>query len=212
MYDSGGTLYSCGSNWNGVLGTGGQPGSATAPVPVTGLNGQDVTALVSSFSNAGALLANGEFYDWGYNAAGQLGNGTMGTSSPVPVQVALPAPVTHVAEGGSSAANGQTLVLLADGTVYAWGNDTYSQLGDGGTTAQDAPVQVFPPAGVSYVALASGGSTSYGLTAAGSVYAWGLGRNGQLGTGSKLTAAAPVQVPASPASLISATGNDVVVN
>jgi len=44
------------------------------------------------------------------------------------------------------------------------------------------------------------------------VWAWGLGHNGQLGTGSKVTATAPVQVPASPASLISSTGNDVVVN
>jgi len=212
VYDSGGTVYSCGSNWNGVLGTGGQPGLATTPVPVTGLTGQDVTALVSSFSNAGALLADGAYYDWGYNAAGQLGNGNTGTSSPVPVQVALPAPVTQVAEGGSAAGNGQTLVQLADGTLYAWGNDTYSQLGDGGTTAQDAPVQIFAPAGVSYVALASGGSTSYALAADGSVWAWGLGKNGQLGTGSRLTAPAPVQVPASPASVISSTANNVVVN
>jgi alpha-tubulin suppressor-like RCC1 family protein len=215
LYDAGGTLYSCGSNWNGVLGTGAK-GNSTTPVPVTGLNGQNVTAVVSSFSNAGALLANGQFYDWGYNAAGQVGDGTMGTgtSSPVPVQVKLPdpSPVTQVAEGGSAAANGQTLVMLADGALYAWGSDTYSQLGDGGTAAQDAPVRIFAPAGVTYVALASGGNTSYALTAGGGVYSWGLGRNGQLGTGSKQTATAPVQVPASPASLISSTANDVVVN
>jgi hypothetical protein len=215
LYDSGGTLYSCGSNWNGVLGTGGKA-SSTTPVPVQGLQGQDVTTVVSSFSNAGALLANGEFYDWGYNAAGQLGDGRMGisTSSRVPVQVSLPdsAPVTQVAEGGSAAANGQTIVMLADGALYAWGSDTYSQLGDGRTRARDTPVQIFPPAGVTYVALASGGNTSYALAADGSVYAWGLGRNGQLGTGSKQTATAPVQVPASPASLISSTANDVVVN
>ena len=215
VYDSGGTLFSCGSNFNGVLGDGARASSTTA-VPVTGLNGQDVTAVVSSFSNAGALLSSGAFYDWGYNADGQLGDGQRGprTSSHVPVQVMLPdpAPVTQVAEGGSAVTNGQTLVMLADGTLYAWGSDTHAQLGDGRTTAQDAPVQIFPPAGVSYVALASGGSTSYGLTAGGAVYAWGLGHNGQLGTGSKLTAKAPVQVPASPASLISSTANDVVVN
>lgn len=215
LYDSGGTLYSCGSNWNGVLGTGGEA-SSTTPVAVQGLQGQDVTTVVSSFSNAGALLANGEFYDWGYNAAGQLGDGRMGirTSSRVPVQVSLPgsAPVTQVAEGGSAAANGQTIVMLADGALYAWGSDTYSQLGDGRTRARDTPVQIFPPAGVTYVALASGGNTSYALAADGSVYAWGLGRNGQLGTGSKQTATAPVQVPASPASLISSTANNVVVN
>ncbi len=56
-----------------------------------------------------------------------------------------PAPVTQVAEGGSAVTNGQTLVMLADGTLYAWGSDTHAQLGDGRTTAQDAPVQIFPP-------------------------------------------------------------------
>jgi alpha-tubulin suppressor-like RCC1 family protein len=215
LYDSGGTLYSCGSNWNGVLGTGGKA-SSTRPLPVTGLNGQDVTEVFSSFSNAGALLSDGTFYDWGYNAAGQLGDGQIGaaTSSPVPVQVTLPdpSPVTQAAEGGSAKINGQTLVMLADGSLYAWGSDAYAQLGDGGTTAQDAPEQIFPPPGVSYVALASGGTTSYGIGADGTVYAWGLGRNGQLGTGGKPTSPVPVRAAASPASLISSTANDVVVN
>lgn len=215
LYDSGGTLYSCGSNWNGVLGTGIKANSTT-PVPVAGLNGQDVTAVVSSFSNAGALLSDGTYYDWGYNAAGQLGDGRKGagTNSWVPVKVTLPdsAPVTQVAEGGSATANGQTLVLLADGAIFAWGSDTYYQLGDGRTAAEDSPEKFSSPAGVQFVALASGGSTSYGLTSAGDVYSWGLGRNGQLGTGVKLPAKVPGQVPASPASLISSTANDVVVN
>ena len=213
VYDSTGTLYSCGSNWNGVLGTGGG-GSSTMPVPVAGLNGQDVVALVSAFGNAGALLADGQYYDWGYDAAGQLGDGTTGTSSPVPVHVALPeaSPVSQVAEGGSNALNGQTLVMLADGALYAWGSDTHSQLGDGGTTAEASPVPFFPPAGVTYSVLATGGATSYGIAAGGTVYAWGLGRKGQLGNGTRQSSAVPLQAAASPASLISSTGNNAVVN
>jgi alpha-tubulin suppressor-like RCC1 family protein len=213
VYDSGGTLYSCGSNWNGVLGAGGG-GSSTTPVRVAGLNGQDVVALVSGFGNAGALLADGQYYDWGYDAAGQLGDGTTGTSSAVPVQVTLPdaSPVTQVAEGGSNALNGQTLVMLADGSLYAWGSDTYSQLGDGGTAAEASPVPFFPPAGVTYSALATGGATSYGIAAGGTVYAWGLGNRGQLGNGTKHSSAVPTQAAASPASVISSTAYTAVVS
>jgi alpha-tubulin suppressor-like RCC1 family protein len=213
VYDSGGTLYSCGSNWNGVLGAGGG-GSSTTPVQVAGLNGQDVVALVSGFGNAGALLADGQYYDWGYDAAGQLGDGITGTSSAVPVRVTLPdaSPVIQVAEGGSNKLNGQTLVMLADGSLYAWGSDTYGQLGDGGTTAKASPVPFFPPAGVTYSTLATGGATSYGISSDGTVYAWGEGNLGQLGNGTKQSSAVPIQVPASPASLISSTAYTAVVN
>jgi alpha-tubulin suppressor-like RCC1 family protein len=213
VYDSAGTLYSCGSNWNGVLGAGGG-GSSTTPVQVAGLNGQDVVALVSGFGNAGALLADGQYYDWGYDAAGQLGDGITGTSSPVPVHVTLPdaSPVIHVAEGGSNALNGQTLVMLADGSLYAWGSDTYSQLGDGGTTAKASPVPFSSPAGVTYSALATGGATSYAISSTGTVYAWGQGNLGQLGNGAKQPSAVPTQVAASSASLISSTAYTAVVN
>ena len=148
VYDSGGQVVSCGKNAYGVLGDGTQL-SSYSPVAVTGLNGQPVRALVSSWNNAGALLANGEYLDWGYDDQGQLGNGTIGQASAVPVQVQLPdpAPVTQVAEGGSTPDNGQTLVMLSDGSLFAWGDDDFSQLGDGQTGVQPSPVAIGPPTG-----------------------------------------------------------------
>ena len=50
-----------------------------------------VLRLVSAFNNAGALLANGTYWDWGYNAAGQLGDGAT-TASDVPVRVCAARP------------------------------------------------------------------------------------------------------------------------
>jgi len=210
VYDASGQVVSCGSNWNGVLGDG-KTGSSTVPVPVTGLHGAKVTQLVSAFDNAGALTSSGAFYDWGFSPAGQLGNGTTGTHSAIPVHVRIPdsSPVTQAAEGGSDANNGQTLVMLADGTTWAWGNDTWSQLGDGGTTAEPSPVEIFPPSGVTYTALATGGGTSYAIDTTGKVWAWGNGKNGQIGDGTRTGSAVPVRV-LSGASLISATANDVV--
>jgi alpha-tubulin suppressor-like RCC1 family protein len=210
VYDSNGVVYSCGSDWNGVLGDGGK-GNSEVPVRVSGLNGQNVTELVSAFGNAGALLRTGQYYDWGYNGAGQLGDGSKGTSSPVPVPVALPggAPVAQVAQGGSNVTNGQTLVMLADGSLYAWGNNAWSQLGDGGTADQASPVRVTALAGARFSAIASGGATSYGVSGNGTMYSWGDGKNGQIGDGNRHSTADPVQVM-SGVSLLSSTGNDVV--
>jgi alpha-tubulin suppressor-like RCC1 family protein len=211
VYDASQQVVSCGTNWNGVLGDG-NTASSTVPVPVTGLDGASVTQLVSAFNNAGALTSSGAFYDWGSNPSGQLGNGTTGGHSAVPVHVPIPdaSPVTQVAEGGSAAMNGQTLVKLANGTTWAWGNDTWFQLGDGGTTAQPSPVQFFPPPGVTYTALASSGATSYAIDTTGRVWAWGLGKDGQIGNGTNRNSRVPVSV-LSGASLISATANDVIV-
>jgi alpha-tubulin suppressor-like RCC1 family protein len=210
-YDAGGTVYSCGASQYGALGDGStQP--STTPVKVTGLGGQLVASLVASWGDTGAVLSDGKYYDWGYDGAGQLGDGTIGTSSDVPVRVSLPDPVTQAAQGGSLASNGQTLVLLSDGSLYAWGNDAFYQLGDGKTASEDLPEKILPPAGVTYRVLATGGSTSYAITTTGSVYAWGNNAVGQVGDGSTTTAKRPVEVIKSGATTISSTAADVVVS
>jgi alpha-tubulin suppressor-like RCC1 family protein len=181
VYDSNGVLYSCGE---GILGAGSKTLQSFTPVPVKGLNGRAVTELVSSFANAGALLDTGKYYDWGWNNSGELGNGTVTKRSTVPVKVTFPdsSPVVQVAQGGSSPTfDGQTIVMLADGSLFAWGNDSASQLGDGGTGMQPSPVQIHAPAGVTYSILATGGSTSYAVTTEGDVYAWGNSKEGESG-------------------------------
>jgi alpha-tubulin suppressor-like RCC1 family protein len=209
VYDAGGTVYACGENHYGELGDG-STRSSTTPVRVTGLGGQLVTSLVAAWGDTGAVLSDGAYFDWGFNAAGQLGDGGFGASSSVPVRVPLPAPVTQAVEGGSVDSNGQTLVLLSDGSLYAWGNGALYQLGDGTTANQDRPVKILPPAGVTYRVLATGGNTSYAISTAGNVYAWGNNNVGQVGDGSDRTAVRPVEVE-SGATTISSTAEDVVV-
>jgi alpha-tubulin suppressor-like RCC1 family protein len=210
LYDSKGTVFACGSNGSGDLGDGSSTPSTT-PVQVSNLPVGQVSDLVASWEDSGALLSDGTYLDWGYNAGGQLGQGSAGASSSVPVTVSLPSGVSQVALGGSNQSNGQTLVMLSDGSLLAWGDDQAGQLGDRGSGNHPTPVPVFPPKGVIYKHLAAGGGTSYAITSTGDVYAWGAGFAGMIGNGQSVKVATPVMVE-SGASLISATAANVVTN
>jgi alpha-tubulin suppressor-like RCC1 family protein len=208
VYDAGGTVYACGDNLRGDLGDGSMAGSMI-PVKVTGL-GSSVIKLVAAFSDSGALLADGQYFDWGYNQYGQLGDGQT-TDSDVPVAVSLPEPVAQIAQGGSIWANGQTLALLRDGTLWSWGANYSYQLDNGNTSQQTTPVRIFPPPGVLYQSLATGSGTGYGITANGTVYAWGANYAGQVGNGTTNVTAAPIVV-ATGATQVSATANNVLID
>lgn len=210
VYDADGTVYACGQNVAGDLGDGSRRNS-TRPVRVARLPRKSVVSLVASFANSGALLGNGEYYDWGYNADGQLGDGKTGTGSDVPVKVRLSHPVVQVAQGGSLWGNGCTLVVLSDGSLRAWGDNWAGQLGNQKRGLRDSPTVIHPPAGVSYKRLATGSATSYAVSPEGKVYAWGASHVGQLGDGNHRTVIKPVLVTTG-ATLISATANNVVVS
>ena len=182
LFDSRGRVYACGSGTYGVLGNGTTTGGPT-PMAVVGLpTTARVTELTSSWGGAGALLSNGAYYNWGYNAAGQLGNSSTADND-LPVRVGLPAGVREVFQGGSGPTNGQTIATLTNGSVWMWGNNTKGQLGNGTTVSSDVPVRVDMPSGVTFLKVNSGGYSSYAIDSSGRLWAWGGNQNGQLGTG-----------------------------
>ena len=83
--------------------------------------------------------------------------------------------------------------LRRDGTVWAWGDDEFGELGDGVRTLdQGRPVRV---KGLDHVvAIAAGSCSAYALLKNGTVWAWGRGDYGQLGNGSNSDRSLPVQV------------------
>ena len=183
LLDSKGQVYACGDGEDGVLGNGSTTSSST-PTAVVGLPSTTrVTALTSSWEGSGALLSNGAYYDWGYNAAGQLGDDSTANSDE-PVEVKLPDAVRQVFQGGSGATNGQTIAILANGSVWAWGNNKKGQLGDDTRMNSDVPVPVNVPAGVTFVKVNSGGYSCYAIDNSGRLWDWGGNNNGQLGLGS----------------------------
>jgi hypothetical protein len=80
----------------------------------------------------------------------------------------------------------------ASGTAWAWGRNTYGQLGDGTTTTSNIPVQVLNLTGVT--AVDGGEYHSLALKSDGTVWAWGENGYGQLGTGNLHDESTPVKV------------------
>jgi alpha-tubulin suppressor-like RCC1 family protein len=148
-----------------------------------------VSGPPASAASPGAAL-----YSWGIDNDGALGNGGSASSN-VPGLVSLPAGVsaTAVASGpqGYSA-----YALGSDGNVYAWGDNTYGQLGDGTSSGRSlVPVVVSMPAGVKATAIAAdGGTSAYAIGSDGNLYAWGYNGFGELGNGTTGNSDVPVAV------------------
>lgn len=94
---------------------------------------------------------------------------------------------TAVAGGAS-----HSVALKSDGTVWAWGDNTYGQLGSGNNTSSLVPEQVPNLTGV--IAIAAGSYDSIALKSNGTVWAWGQNTSGQLGNGNTTNSNTPVQV------------------
>jgi alpha-tubulin suppressor-like RCC1 family protein len=141
---------------------------------------------------SGAQAAGGTALGWGYNASGQVGNGTVGGG--VCSCVDVPAAVTDL-QGVTQIAGGYEhgLAVLDDGTVMAWGYNDSGQLGDGSENDRSTPAPVPGLTGV--IAVSAGSESSLALLADGTVKAWGKNLDGALGdgdpTGPSLCGAAP---------------------
>jgi alpha-tubulin suppressor-like RCC1 family protein len=132
---SDGTVWAWGYNAFGQLGDGTATNRST-PIHVLGLSG--VAAIAAGAEASYAVLSDGTVWSWGCGCWGDLGNGDVTeTGSRTPVQVAGPSHVVAIAAGEYFC-----LVLDSDGTLWAWGDDTNGELGDGSVTPDGVPLPV----------------------------------------------------------------------
>ncbi len=109
-----------------------------------------------------------------------------GISTPIPTPT--PTTATPKISGGAY----HSMTLKSNGSVWTWGSNEYTHLGDGTNTNRSTPIQVSGLSGVSTVD--SGGGHNLALKLDGTVWAWGGNWSGQLGDGSKTDRSTPVPV------------------
>jgi serine/threonine-protein kinase len=164
---SGQTTYCWGANDNGQLGDGTTNPSTTPIVP------QGIPALQSIAAGAGAtcgLTPTGDSWCWG--ATGK----SMGT-----VVITNPGAKLAAADQATAIAVGlENFYGVVAGGIDAWGGDAFGQLGNGMPSGLWTNAPGFFVAGT-YVTVATAGYTVCSVDAAGSVWCWGAGAQGQCG-------------------------------
>ena len=105
---------------------------------------------------------------------------------------AIPAAATTLSSPVLGVGYDFTVSLKGDGTVWAWGNNTYGQLGNGTNTTSTTPVQVKGLTNVEEVS--SGERHTLAVKTDGTVWAWGNNEYGQLGNGTTKHSNIPVRV------------------
>lgn len=185
-----GTLWAWGDGTSGQLGLNNLT-SYYSPVQV-GSDADWFSAAVGSYHTL-AIRTDSTLWVWGNNANGQLGTGNT-TSRSSPVQVGALADWVFAAAGGVS-----SYAIKADGTLWGWGRNAEGQLGTGNLTNRSSPVQIGAETDwrwitVNQVTQSYSGCSVLALRANGTLWAWGTGLNGALGTGSLTNYSSPVQV------------------
>lgn len=146
----------------------------SAPAPVPGL--PKIVTLSSMGPHIVALTADGTVITTGGGRSGRFGAGHLA--------IAGLSGVAGIAAGWNYA-----LALLGDGSIRAWGENRFGQLGDGTTEDRTRPI---PVRGITNaVAVAAREDYSAALLADGTVMTWGKGHEG-LGRGDNSGAPKPV--------------------
>ncbi len=202
-----GTVWAWGSNWQGDLGNGvgGAEGlSQNTPLQLNGLTdvmaiGYNDSAISPGFY---AIKKDGTLWTWGCQANKILDRAVTCPTPYLPTQIKGVSDVIdfRIADFGI----GSYFVLKNDGTVWAWGGNTFGQLGDDtyrdtilGGIDRNTPLQVAGLTGVKDIAVVTPWSSVmvYALKEDGTIWAWGENAGGKLGTELKtITVDVPTQV------------------
>jgi len=197
-----GSLWAWGDNFAGKLGDGNVtngPPYTCAPVRVG--TASDWAAVAGGEDHTIALKKDGSLWAWGDNYEGQLGNGTSDYDAhPTPVQVGTAKDWAAVAAHAS-----HSHALKRDGSLWAWGDNYYYQLGDGTKTDKNAPVRVGSDNDWAVIAPAPGLHHALAIKNDGSLWAWGDNYEGQLGNGGRGSASSAM-VPARVTGFTGASG------
>jgi alpha-tubulin suppressor-like RCC1 family protein len=200
-------LYAWGIGKYGNLGTGVTPEVQGAPVQFhiidpRNLARKHVIQVSCGSRHALAVCDDGDIFSWGSGENGRLGHGTV-TSSSVPRRIdafVLPYSerIVEVVAGDA-----HSLARNCEGQLYSWGSGSYGRLGLGAESDQPVPKRI--KALDKHYTVSISCSTFHSLAVTlphdgkdeelFSLFAWGGGKYGKLGTGNEDNQLIPVPVP-----------------
>ncbi|GAA1619924.1 hypothetical protein [Leucobacter chromiireducens] len=174
--------YGWGVNAFGQVGSGTTAAQVTAPTRLRPLGIQPYLQVAAGAQHTIGLSADLRLYGWGADHDRQTGTpqGTAGTvltpTEAIPTQSVA---FTQVAAGTRT-----SLALDRTGRAWGWGSRASGALGSSGAGSHvDRPTPLAQPADVSFMQLAAGNQTTFGVDTAGRVWGMGSNANGRLGLG-----------------------------
>lgn len=183
-----GSLWTWGSNQSGQLGFGNNiPYQTSSPQQVGSEN--DWTFISAGHLHSSAIKADGSLWTWGYNIAGQLGNGTAGINNfnAVPEQVGTDTDWKLVC-----ASFYNTVAIKTNGTLWVTGEGSHGEIGNGLSADQ----VFFTQAGTDtdWDTVTFGGFAGAALKINGTLWSWGHNSFGELGSGTTGHILSPVLI------------------
>jgi alpha-tubulin suppressor-like RCC1 family protein len=160
-----------------------------------------------------ALKSDGSLWAWGDNNDGELGYGTVGIDQDSPGQVGTDTDWDQISAGLV-----HTIAVKANGSLWAWGDNSYGQIGDGTTTDGSFPAQIGTD--TNWIEIDGGNNHTVARKSDsslivmntnqqqifsesestsdpesyGSLWAWGDNHNGQIGNGTTIDQYSPVNI------------------
>ena len=180
-------LWCWGNNYTGQLGNGDYGELADRIIPAQVVKGLDWNHVEGGGNHTCGIRGDGDkgtLWCWGFNEYGQLGNGINGRleGEARPTQVGADADWVTVSSGSS-----YTCGIRDNGSrrsLWCWGVNNCSQLGDGNKEDRNVLTSVRLPE--DWTAVSSGAGHTCGIRDDGSsktLWCWGMNGNGQVGQG-----------------------------
>lgn len=180
-----GTLWIWGCNISGQLGDNSIINKSTPVQTFSG--GTNWKQVSAGNAHTAAIKTDGTLWAWGQALYGQIGDDTVIFRS-TPIQTLSGGTNWKSVDAGAF----HNLAIKTDGTLWTWGRNNHGQLGDQTLVNKSAPVQTIT-GGTNWRQISSGFFGGAGIKTDGTLWLWGCGVNGQLGTNSTVTRSSPTQ-------------------
>jgi alpha-tubulin suppressor-like RCC1 family protein len=184
-----GDVYSFGLGSEGALGHG-DTDMSLVPKKIEHFVQRPAVKVAAGGSHSLVLSKEGRVLSFGQNSYGQLGLGHFSRMIASPAQVQVEAAAVEIEAGAH-----HSLVLTNDGRVYSFGLAQHGQLGHGNDLRDNPePTLIRSLERERIVDVAAGNNFSLVLSAEGTVFSFGCGKNGRLGKGDESNATQPTVV------------------